>query len=221
MTSRSSLILAHVRRLQPRGDVPVDVAHVVVVLVFAQVGEIEAEAAEQRAVVAVQQAVETADHRPLEPPQDAPQDLRGRRLGHGVSSGFSGAGTCCMHALDRARRRVMPVGERLVGQHEAVAQHVGREVGDVLGQHVVAAAQERERPRALDQVDRRARARAEREVAREVLDAVALRDRASPRRAAPRTGSATGRRSRLRHSRCSAASCVGGRDRRDVAAARR
>ena len=52
--------LAHVRLLQPRGDIPVDVAHVVVMLVFAQVGEIEAGAAHQRAVVALEQAVETA-----------------------------------------------------------------------------------------------------------------------------------------------------------------
>jgi hypothetical protein len=42
------------------------VAHIVVVLVLAQVGEVEAEAAEQRAVVTLQQAVEPADHRPLE-----------------------------------------------------------------------------------------------------------------------------------------------------------
>ena len=57
------------RRLQPRGHVPVDIAHVVVQLVFAQVGEIEAEAAEQRAVIALQQAVEPAQHGPLEPAQ--------------------------------------------------------------------------------------------------------------------------------------------------------
>ena len=62
---------AHVRRLQPRGDVPVDVAHVVVVLVFAQVGQVQAGAAHQRAVVALQQAVEPADHRPFEPAQRA------------------------------------------------------------------------------------------------------------------------------------------------------
>ena len=58
---------AHVGHLRARRDVPVDVADIVVGLVFAQVGEIEAEAAEQRAVVALQQAVEPADHRPLEP----------------------------------------------------------------------------------------------------------------------------------------------------------
>ena len=37
--------LAHVGLLQARGDVPVDVAHVVVVLVLAQVGQVEAGAA--------------------------------------------------------------------------------------------------------------------------------------------------------------------------------
>ena len=63
------LELAHVRRLQPRGDIPVDVAHVVVQLILAQIGEIEAEAAEQRPVVALQQAVETAQHGPLEAAQ--------------------------------------------------------------------------------------------------------------------------------------------------------
>ena len=32
---------------------------------------------------------------------------------------------------------VCAVGERLVRQHQAMAQHVGHEIGDVLGQHVV------------------------------------------------------------------------------------
>ncbi len=107
--------LAHVGRLQPRGDVPVDVTHVVVQLVLAEIGEIEAEGAEQRAVVALQQAVEAAYHRPLEPAQDGVGVLPpGRRAAGGdgaqaprvlldpaatrtwVSSGFSGAGTACM-----------------------------------------------------------------------------------------------------------------------------
>ena len=64
------VVLADVGRLQARGDVPVDVPDVVVILVLAQVREVEAEAAEQRPVVAVQEPVETADHRPLEPLQD-------------------------------------------------------------------------------------------------------------------------------------------------------
>ena len=184
------VVLAHVRRLQPRRDVPVDVADVVVVLVFAQVGEVEAEAAEQRAVVAVQQAVEPAEHRPLEPPQDA---LRIARSTGDVPPGGSGcdasdmrlerllgrAESCCMILLDELVG-VEAFGQRLVRQHQPMAQHVGRQVGHVLGQHVVAAAQEGERARALDQVDRRARARAEREVLREVGEAVALGLRASP-----------------------------------------
>ena len=62
--------LAHVGRVEPRGHVPVDVADVVVVLVLAQVGQVEAGAAEQRAVIALQQAVQATDHRPLEPAQD-------------------------------------------------------------------------------------------------------------------------------------------------------
>jgi hypothetical protein len=60
---------AHMGLLQPGGDVPVDVAHVVMVLVFAQVGQVHAGAAQQRAVVALQQAVEPAQHRPLEAAQ--------------------------------------------------------------------------------------------------------------------------------------------------------
>jgi hypothetical protein len=60
------VVLAHVRRLQARGDVPVDAAHIVVVLVLAQVGEVQAEAAEQRAVIAMQEAVKTAYDRPFQ-----------------------------------------------------------------------------------------------------------------------------------------------------------
>jgi hypothetical protein len=66
------------------------------------------------------------------------------------------------------------VGQRFVRQHQPVPQHVRREVGDVLRQHVRASAQERERAGALDQRDRRPGAGAERQVLAEVLDAVAL-----------------------------------------------
>ena len=55
--------------LQPRGNVPVDVAHVVVVLVFTQVCQIHARAAQQRAVVALQQAVKAAQYCPLQAAQ--------------------------------------------------------------------------------------------------------------------------------------------------------
>jgi hypothetical protein len=64
------VVLAHVGSLQPGGDVPVDVTNVVAILVFAQVREIQTEAAEQRAVIALKQPVETAHHRPLQAAQD-------------------------------------------------------------------------------------------------------------------------------------------------------
>jgi hypothetical protein len=60
---------AHMRHLHAGGHVPVDVAHVVVVLVLAQVGQVQAGAAHQRAVVALQQAVQPADDRPFQPAQ--------------------------------------------------------------------------------------------------------------------------------------------------------
>jgi hypothetical protein len=64
------VIFPHVGRVEARGHVPVDMANVVPVLVFPQVGEIQALAAKQRAVIALQQAVEAAQHRPLDAPQD-------------------------------------------------------------------------------------------------------------------------------------------------------
>ena len=76
------VVLAHVGRVHPRRDVPVDVAHVVAGLVLAQVGEVDALPVEQRAVVALQQAVEPADDLPVEPLQDALR--RGRRSGDAV-----------------------------------------------------------------------------------------------------------------------------------------
>ena len=62
------------------------------------------------------------------------------------------------------------VGQRLVGQHQAVAQDVGGDLAEVLRQRVLAAAHERERPAGEDHVDRRARAGAEGDVAREVAE---------------------------------------------------
>ena len=79
---------AHVRGLHARRHVPVDVAHVVVHLVFAQIGQIEPRTAHQRAVVAQQQAIQPAQHRPFEAAQDVLGVGRGgfsaRRVGHRV-----------------------------------------------------------------------------------------------------------------------------------------
>src|SRR3954447_11098027 len=52
-------------------------------------------------------------------------------------------------------------GQRLVGQHEPVAQHVAGDVADVGRQHVVAPAQQRQRAPRVHEVDRAARAGAE------------------------------------------------------------
>jgi hypothetical protein len=65
-----------VRRLQARGDVPVDVTHVIVELVFAQIGQVDPEAAKQGPVVAVEQSVEAAQHRPFEAAEDRLRRLR-------------------------------------------------------------------------------------------------------------------------------------------------
>ena len=80
--------LADVRRVHPRRDVPVDVADVVAVLVLAQVGEVDAVAPEQAPVVALEQAVQPADDRPVEALEDALRRRRGR--GHRIAAGRPG-----------------------------------------------------------------------------------------------------------------------------------
>ena len=50
-------VLPHVRDVEPRGDVPVDVADVVARLVLAQIGEVHALAVEHAPVIALQDAV--------------------------------------------------------------------------------------------------------------------------------------------------------------------
>ena len=94
-----------------------------------------------------------------------------------------------------------------IRQHQAVAHHVERHVEHVLRQRVVAAAHEGQRPRGQDQVDRRARAGAERDVALQLLQAVLLRRRAWRSPGARRTRSAPGRRRRWSAGRCSSSSC--------------
>ena len=81
---------AHMGHLHARGDVPVDMPHVVVELVLAQVGEVEAAATHQRAVVALQQTVEPADNGPFEAAQHVFR-TRGRRQRHPLGLGRLGA----------------------------------------------------------------------------------------------------------------------------------
>ena len=56
---------------------------------------------------------------------------------------------------------VMSRAERVVGQQQAVAQHLGGDVEHVLRRGVRAAADQRQRPGAADEVERRPRAGAE------------------------------------------------------------
>ena len=59
-------VLAHVRRVHARRDVPVHVARVVFCLVLAHLGKVVALTREHGAVVALQDAVELAHDRPVD-----------------------------------------------------------------------------------------------------------------------------------------------------------
>src|SRR5499425_315690 len=65
--------------------------------------------------------------------------------------------------------------QRLKRQHDAVTKYVRDEIGDVLGQHVSAPAQKRQRAGPLNEIDRGAGACAEGYIGSDVGDAVALR----------------------------------------------
>ena len=73
--------------------------------------------------------------------------------GRVVPAGLTwGAGT-----VESTRARIWSaddaLGERLVGEHQAVAQHVGGDVEHVLGEHVAAAPQQGEGPAGGDQAE--------------------------------------------------------------------
>ena len=120
-----------------------------------------------------------------------------RRRGHATrdirlrwSSRGSGTATSTCSTTSSA---VSAVAERVVGQHEPVAQDVGGEVAHVVGGHVAAAAQQRQHPSRLGQADRPARAGAELDLTFEVV-----RGRSGPgcgwrRRAQPSRRSRRGR----------------------------
>ena len=108
--------------------------------------------AQQRAVVALQAALEAPEDLPLEAAQHplgrqergGVHDARAARLRR-VRSTTSGTGTLARTA-SMTCSGVDVVAERLVGQDEPVPQHVRCDRANVLGQHVLAAAHERQRP---------------------------------------------------------------------------
>ena len=118
--------------------------------------------ARQRAGRAARQhEVERLDQRRLHRARALAPGRFGEQRGHAAI----GSVALASHAADGvedARQQVVggdAVAERVVREHEPVAQHVRGEVGDVLGDHVVAPAQQRQRLRGLDHADRPARAR--------------------------------------------------------------
>ena len=148
----------------------VDAPDVVADLVRADLGELGARAASRRAALARQRARGAAGEDEVER-----LDQRALHRARALAPGRVGDAACsCGDRLGLASARMPPtvsrmrssrssgahaVAERVVGEHEAVAQDVGGEVGDVLGDGVVAAAQQRERLGGLDHADRPARAR--------------------------------------------------------------
>src|SRR5262245_6403480 len=57
-------------RLQTRSYVPINVTDIVVILVLAQIGQIQPETAKQSLVIAMKQPVQATNHGPLQSPQD-------------------------------------------------------------------------------------------------------------------------------------------------------
>ena len=72
----------------------------------------------------------------------------------------AGLGHRCQHALEHVVGG-HALAERVVGEDETVAQHVGGEVTDVVRLDVRTPTEQRQHPRGLDEPDRPARARAE------------------------------------------------------------
>ena len=64
-------VLPDVGRVHAGRDVPIDVANIVFGLIFAQIGKVYAVAVKQAAIIALQQAVQTANDLPVETLQDA------------------------------------------------------------------------------------------------------------------------------------------------------
>ena len=77
------VVLADVRRRQTCGHVPVDVPDVIAELVLAQAGEVDAVAAEEAPIVALEEAVQSADDLPVEVLEDALRRYGGRRTAPG------------------------------------------------------------------------------------------------------------------------------------------
>ena len=167
-------------------DVPLDPANVVAGLVRTHLPQLAADAGERGAIVPGQQPVDAAPDRQLERTQRRGRERAWPRLcgranrservvGH--SDGVCAAEVDlrrrhrCEHLIENRVRRDL-LGERAVGEHEAVPERVADERVEIARDDVVAAADQGERPGGRDQADRPARAGAERDVVGDVAEAV-------------------------------------------------
>ena len=175
---------AHVRLARARGHVPVDVADVVLARhVRANLRELACPDRDMGTVVARQQALDAAHEVRSSARRSCPAAgpglaapacaLRSSALGGAAHATRSlprsscGTGTAAM--ISSSSESGLPLlGQRLVGEHEPVAERVLHELLDVADERVVAPAEDRERPRALRDGDRPARARAEGDVVGEL-----------------------------------------------------
>ena len=168
----------------------VDVAHVVADLVRAQLRELGPDADACGPAVTGQRPRDEPGDRDVER-LDQRLDDRTRALSGGgrfehdfghealTVRGFmgqargAGLGNGRQHPLEQLVGRDA-FAERVVGEHEPVAQHVGREVADVVALDVTAAAQQREHACRLHEPDRAAGAGAELDQRRELGQTVLL-----------------------------------------------
>ena len=98
------VIFADIGCRHPRGHVPVDRANIVAELVFAKCREIEAAAAEQAPIIALEQAVQPANHLPVEALEDALRRGRGRHSGPGAGRPGRGRARRSIRESDLATR---------------------------------------------------------------------------------------------------------------------
>ena len=146
--SRSSVKTLTYGVVHARGDVPVDGADVVARLVLAHLGERHAPALEDRVVLAREQRRDTTLRVAISILPDALDEL----LGQHAASARSRHLDALEDALDDLLGRHL-LGLGLVGERDAVAQHVGADRLDVLGRDVAAVAQEGVGPRRQGQGD--------------------------------------------------------------------
>ncbi len=202
-------LYAHVRLTRARGDVPVDQAHVVADLVRADLSELAATPEQRRTVVAGEQPVDTSADRELERPQervghrpgtglvrrrrdaqrgDAPAHAAAGRPRSSCGWGTAASTTSSTSSADRSSASAWYVSTSRWRNASLTSAWTS------CGEHVVAPVHEGQRPSALHERDRPARARAVRDQRARSRPGRSEPGSWSPRPGSPRSSRATGRR---------------------------